>query len=79
MEIGGIDSSRLRSIVERLERLGEEKRELQSDIRDVLAEAKSVGYDVKIIRIILKLRKMNAADRDEQEALTDTYRRALDF
>jgi uncharacterized protein (UPF0335 family) len=79
MEIGGIDSSRLRSIVERLERLEEEKRELQSDIRDVLAEAKSVGYDVKIIRIILKLRKMNAADRDEQEALTDTYRRALDF
>lgn len=79
MDIGGIDSSRLRSIVERLERLEEEKRELQSDIRDVLAEAKSVGYDVKIIRIILKLRKMNAADRDEQEALTDTYRRALDF
>lgn len=78
-DVGGIDSSRLRSIVERLERLEEEKRELQGDIRDVLAEAKSVGYDVKIIRIILKLRKMNAADRDEQEALTDTYRRALNF
>ena len=78
-DIGGIDSSRLRSIVERLERLEEEKKELQGDIRDVLAEAKSVGYDVKIIRIILKLRKMNAADRDEQEALTDTYRRALNF
>lgn len=78
-DIGGIDSSRLRSIIERIERLEEEKSGIQSDIRDVLAEAKSVGYDVKIIRIILKLRKMNAADRDEQEALTDTYRRALDF
>ena len=78
-EVGGIDSSRLRSIIERVERLEEEKSGIQSDIRDVLAEAKSVGYDVKIIRIILKLRKMNAADRDEQEALTDTYRRALDF
>jgi uncharacterized protein (UPF0335 family) len=78
-EVGGIDSSRLRSIIERIERLEEEKSGIQSDIRDVLAEAKSVGYDVKIIRIILKLRKMNAADRDEQEALTDTYRRALDF
>ena len=78
-EVGGIDSSRLRSIIERIERLEEEKSGIQIDIRDVLAEAKSVGYDVKIIRIILKLRKMNAADRDEQEALTDTYRRALDF
>ena len=78
-EVGGIDSSRWRSIIERIERLEEEKSGIQSDIRDVLAEAKSVGYDVKIIRIILKLRKMNAADRDEQEALTDTYRRALDF
>ncbi|MBQ8465740.1 MAG: DUF2312 domain-containing protein [Alphaproteobacteria bacterium] len=78
-EVGGIAADRLKSIIERVERLEEEKKGIQSDIRDVLAEAKSAGFDVKIIRIIIKLRKMNAADRDEQEALTDTYRRALNF
>ena len=67
VEVGGIDASRLRSLVERIERLEEEKKELQSDIRDIFAEAKSAGFDVKALRTVLKLRKMNAADRDEQE------------
>lgn len=78
-EVGGIASERLRSLIERIERLEEEKNGIQSDIRDVFAEAKSAGFDVKIMRIVLKLRKMNVADRDEQEALTETYRRALDI
>lgn len=79
VEVGGIDASRLRSLVERIERLEEEKKELQSDIRDIFAEAKSAGFDVKALRTVLKLRKMNAADRDEQENLVATLRRALDF
>lgn len=78
-EIGGIDSSRLRSIVERVEHLESERDGILSDIRDVMAEAKSAGYDVKAIRAVIKLRKMNAADRDEQELLLETYRKALDI
>ena len=65
-EVGGIAADRLRSLIERIERLEEEKAALGSDIRDIYAEAKSAGFDVKIMRAIIKLRKMNAADRDEQ-------------
>lgn len=78
-QVGGIAVDRLRSLVERIERLEEEKKALSSDIRDIFAEAKSAGFDVKIIRKILKLRKMNATDRDEEEFLLDTYRKALDI
>ena len=78
-DVGGIAADRLRSLIERIERLEEEKKALSGDIRDVFAEAKSAGFDVKIMRAILKLRKMNAADRDEQEFLLDTYRKALDL
>ena len=78
-EVGGIAADRLRSLIDRIERLEEEKKALSGDIRDVFAEAKSAGFDVKIMRAILKLRKMNAADRDEQEFLLDTYRKALDL
>jgi len=78
-ETGGIAADRLRSLIERIERLEEEKKALGSDIRDIFAEAKSAGFDTKIMRSILKLRKMNAADRDEQEFLLDTYKKALDL
>ena len=78
-EVGGIAADRLRSLIERIERLEEEKAAIASDVRDVFAEAKSAGFDVKIMRTILKLRKMNAADRDEQEYLLDVYCRALDL
>ncbi|MBP5399624.1 MAG: DUF2312 domain-containing protein [Alphaproteobacteria bacterium] len=78
-EVGGIASDRLRSLIERIERLEEEKKALGSDIRDVYAEAKSAGFDTKIMRTIIKLRKMNASDREEQEYLLDTYRKALDL
>lgn len=78
-EVGGLAVDRLRSLIERIERLEEEKAALGSDVRDIFAEAKSAGFDVKIMRTILKLRKMNAADRDEQEFLLETYRKALDI
>lgn len=73
----GVD--RLKSLIERIERLQEENKELQKDVNDVFAEAKSVGYDVKIMRAVIRLRKMNAVDRDEQEYLLDTYKKALEL
>lgn len=78
-EIGGIAVDRLRSLVERIETLNEEKAGIESDIRDIYAEAKSAGFDTKAMREIIKLRKMNAADRDEQELLVETYRKALNI
>ena len=78
-EVGGIATDRLRSLIERIEKLEEDKKEISTGIREVFAEAKSAGFDVKIMRAILKLRKMNAADRDEQEFLLDTYRKTLNM
>lgn len=78
-EVGNISEERLRSLIERIERLEEEKKALSSDIRDIYAEAKGAGFDTKVMRSIIKLRKMNAADRDEQEFLLDTYKKALDL
>jgi uncharacterized protein (UPF0335 family) len=76
-EVGGIAGDRLKSFVERIERLEEEKRALAEDIKEIYSEAKGVGFDVKIIRQIVRIRKMDEDDRDEQEALLDTYMRAL--
>lgn len=78
-EVGGIAVDRLRSLIERIERLEEEKNAISSDIRDIFAEAKSAGFDVKIMRAVIKLRKMDASDRNEQEFLLDTYKKALDL
>lgn len=78
-EVGGIAADRLRSLIERVERLEEEKKELNSDIRDIFAEAKNAGFDVKAMRTVLKLRKMKVADRNEQEAIVEIYRKALDM
>ena len=78
-EVGGVAVDRLRSLIERIERLEEEKSELAGDIRDIFAESRSAGFDVKTMRKIIKLRKQNAADRDEEEYLLETYRRALDL
>jgi uncharacterized protein (UPF0335 family) len=68
---------RLRLLIERIERLEEEKKGIADDIRDVYAEAKAVGYDVKIMRQIVRLRKMDTNDRHEMEAVLDTYKAAL--
>lgn len=78
-EIGGVPADRLRSFVERIERLEEEKAALTSDIRDVYSEAKGSGFDVKVLRQIVRLRKMDQSDRQEQEQLLDIYKRALDL
>ena len=72
-----LENERLKSFVERIERLEEVKRGITSDISDIYAEAKAVGFDTKIMRALIKLRRMNAADRDEQDFLLDTYRKAL--
>ena len=78
-EVGGIAADRLRSLIERIERLEEEKKAIAGDIRDIFAEAKSAGFDVKVMREILKFLKMEAADRDEKEYLFDLYKKALGF
>lgn len=76
-EKGGIAAERLRSIIERIERLEEEKANLTSDIRDVYAEAKGSGFDTKVLRQIVRLRKMDQSDRAEQEELLELYKHAL--
>jgi len=78
-EVGGIAGDRLRSFVERIERLEEEKAALAADIREVYAEAKGTGFDVKILRQIIRLRKMDVSERQEQEEILDIYKRALDM
>jgi uncharacterized protein (UPF0335 family) len=72
-----VSNDQLRLFMERIERLDEEKKGLSDDIRDVFSEAKSQGYDTKIMRQILKLRKMEPHDRAEMEALLDVYKSAL--
>lgn len=68
---------RLRLLIERIERLEEEKKGIADDIRDVYAEAKAVGYDPKIMRQVVRLRKMKPDDRSEQEMVLDIYKAAL--
>jgi len=74
---GAVAGERLKSFVERIERLEEDKRALAEDIKEVYSEAKGVGFDVKTIRALVRLRKMDEDARDEQEALLDLYMRAL--
>ena len=74
---GGLSAEHLRQFVDRLERLEEEKKNIAEDLKEVFAEAKSAGFDVKTIRQILKIRKIEANELEEQEYLLDTYKRAL--
>ena len=76
-DVGGIAGDRLKAFVERIERLEEEKKALSDDVKDVYLEAKGTGFDVKIIRQIIRLRKQDQEEIDEQETLLDLYRRAL--
>ena len=70
-------AARLKSFIERIERLEEEKAAIAADIKDVYAEAKGTGFEVKVMRQIVRVRKMDQADRAEQEELLDLYMRAL--
>ena len=67
----------LKALIERIERLEEEKKTISDDIRDVYAEAKAIGFDVKALRTIVRLRKQDADERKEQEAVLETYMHAL--
>jgi uncharacterized protein (UPF0335 family) len=74
---GSIAADELRLLIERIERLEEEKKAIADDVKDVYGEAKARGYDAKIMRQIVRLRKMETHDRQEMEAILDTYKAAL--
>ncbi|MCR9214572.1 MAG: DUF2312 domain-containing protein [Proteobacteria bacterium] len=76
-DIGGVAADHLRSYIERIERLEEEKKGLADDIKEIFAEAKGTGFDVKAMRAVLRLRKMDKADYQEQEYMIDLYKHAL--
>ena len=76
-DAGGVAGDRLRTIIERIERLEEEKKALSEDIREIYSEAKGAGFDVKVIRQLVRLRKMDATDRSEMEQVLEVYKRAL--
>lgn len=76
-ESGNFAADRLRSLVERIERLEEERKALSGDIRDIYAEAKSAGFDIKVMRQLIRVRRQEPAEVEEQETLLDVYRRAL--
>jgi uncharacterized protein (UPF0335 family) len=73
----GFAKEHLKSFIERIERLEEEKAALAADIREVYSEAKGTGFDVKIMRQVVRLRKLDTADRQEQDAILDLYLDAL--
>jgi uncharacterized protein (UPF0335 family) len=73
----GIAADRLKQIVEKVERLEEEKREVAEQIKEVFAEAKSEGFDIRTLRQVLRLRRMKPHDRNEQEELLELYKAAL--
>ena len=76
-DVGGIAGAQLKSFIERIERLEDEKRALGEDIKEVYADAKGSGFEPKIMRQIIKIRRMDKEEHDEQETLLDLYKRAL--
>lgn len=76
-DVSGVAAKQLKSFVERIERLEEEKRALAEDIKEVYSEAKGRGFEIKILRKVISLRKRDQQQRDEEEALLDVYMRAL--
>mgnify|MGYP002633391297 FL=1 len=79
VDVGGVAVDRLRSFVERIERLEEDRSNLTADIREVISEAKSAGFDAKALRQVVRLRKLDPDERQEQEHLLEVYRRALEI
>ena len=76
-DVNGVDAPKLLSYVERVERLNEEVKALQTDIKEIYDEAKSNGYDVKALKAIISLRKLDEAEREEAETVLDVYKAAL--
>lgn len=77
LKTGGVAADRLRSLVERIERMDEERKALTGDIKDIYTEAKSAGFDVKVLRAVIMRRKRERADLEEMETLLEVYERAL--
>lgn len=77
--VGGVAADRLKSFIDRVERLEEEKKALTDDVREVYSEAKGSGFDVKVLRILVRLRKLDVADRREQSEILDLYMNALEM
>lgn len=75
--IGGISAGQLRSFIEKIENLEQDKAEIAETVRDIFSEAKSEGFDVKVMRQLLKLRRMKKEELAEQEELLDLYRQAI--
>ena len=73
----GVDAGQLKAFMDRIERLEEEMANIRRDVREIYAEAKDFGYDPKVMRTILRLKKLDEADRSELDELTETYRAAL--
>ncbi len=78
VETGGIAGEQLRGFVDRIERLEEEKKGIADDIKEVYAQAKAVGFDTKILRKVIAVRKVDQAERQEQEALLEVYLHAVE-
>lgn len=76
-DVGGVSGKRLRAYLDRIDRLEDEKKGLSDDIKDIYAEAKGVGFDAKTIRKLVKLRKMDAEKRREEDELLDLYKAAV--
>ena len=76
-DTGGVAGERLKSFIERVERMEQEKSDLAEDIKEIYAEAKSVGFDVKTIRKLIRLRKMDTEKRREEEELLELYKAAI--
>ena len=76
-EVGGVSGQRLKAFIERIERLEEEKAALAEDIKDIFAEAKGTGFDVKIMRKVIRLRKMETEKRNEEDQLLELYKAAI--
>jgi uncharacterized protein (UPF0335 family) len=77
MSKSGFAKDQLRSFIERIERLEEERAALTADVREVYSEAKGSGFDTKVMRQVVRLRKLDTADRQEQDAILDLYLSAL--
>ncbi len=77
MELDGIASRHLKSFVEQIERLENERAELGADIRKLLGDARTAGFDIKILRQVIKLKRMDAAEREGQESLLELYKQAV--